>query len=58
MNDSSERDRDNAGADDPCALTRKALKKTHQVMRESEKLLDRAKDLPKPDDLRDSATIE
>ena len=58
MNDFSERDRDEAGVSDARALTRKALKQTRQVMRDSGRLLDRAKVLPQPDDRGDSATLE
>ena len=56
MNESPERDRNEADASDASALTQAALKKTQQVMRDSEKLLARAKDLPQPD-VRDDATL-
>jgi len=46
MDDSAKSGRKCADAADPVALTRKALKRTRQVLRESEKLLRRAKDMP------------
>jgi hypothetical protein len=45
MNARSEGDRDQAAESDAAALTRTALEHTREVLRDSEKLLDRTKDL-------------